>query len=50
MVTGTHYHCPNECEHPQPFTHEGKRYCGRCWVLGDKLVEVILCTPETCDD
>ena len=59
-----HYHCPFDCEHPQPFTltgyltlraikvgfRRGKRYCGRCWHKFSEVVEVILCTPETCPD
>jgi hypothetical protein len=44
-----HYHCPHECEHPQPFVAEdGRRLCGRCWVRDDVKREMILCTPETC--
>jgi len=46
-----HFHCPNECEHPQPFELEGKRYCGRCYFVdGNGLVEVIFCTPVTCPE
>ena len=45
----SHYHCPHDCEHPQPFiASDGKRYCGRCWFRERELIEVFLCTPETC--
>jgi hypothetical protein len=45
-----HYHCPGGCEKPQPFKLEGTGYyCGRCWHEGRGLVEVFLCTEETCD-
>lgn len=46
----THAHCPNECEHPQPFSIGDKLYCGRC-AIRDKtgLIEMIPCTPEVCD-
>jgi hypothetical protein len=42
-MTTAHYHCPYECEHPQPFTlaavqpkpehqqYAGKTFCGRCY-------------------
>jgi hypothetical protein len=44
-----HYHCPYECEHPQPLrTADGRYLCGRCWVLDDEQVDMQLCTPETC--
>lgn len=50
-MNGDHSHCPYGCEHPQPFVHEGKEYCGRCWfVYKIGLVEMIPCTPETCPD
>lgn len=43
-----HAHCPFKCEHPQPFTHEGQLYCGRCWFLERKVTVMIPCTPEVC--
>lgn len=46
-----HYHCPDECENPQPIhALDGKHYCGRCWFKFGEIVEVVLCTPETCDE
>ena len=43
-----HGHCPEDCEHPQPFIHDGQLYCGEHWVLGGVLCEMIPCTPENC--
>lgn len=46
-----HYHCPDECENPQPIhAEDGKHYCGRCWFKFNEIVEVILCTPATCPE
>lgn len=49
---GQHYHCPQDCEHPQPFRHPetGKILCGVCWFRGKIPMEVFLCTPETCPE
>lgn len=44
-----HYHCPYDCEHPQPFEADGVLYCGRCWFVCRELTVMVLCTPETCD-
>lgn len=46
----THYHCPDNCEHPQPFKAQGKVYCGRCWFKYGEITEMELCTPETCNE
>ncbi len=55
-----HQHCPDACEHPQPFTlaaeqpnpdhqkYAGKTFCGRCWCRFGEMVEMVACTPETC--
>jgi hypothetical protein len=46
-----HGHCPEDCEHPQPFARDGKLYCGRCWfVYGETLTEMIPCGPVVCND
>lgn len=47
-----HAHCPNGCEHPQPFaTSNGiTLYCGRCWFKDDEWVEMVPCNPQTCKD
>jgi len=45
-----HYHCPNDCEKPQPFEDEGKIWCGRCLHEGRGQVEVFLCTPVNCPE
>jgi hypothetical protein len=46
-----HYHCPNECEHPQPFRHtDGRVLCGICFFWRRTETEVFLCTPETCPE
>lgn len=47
-----HAHCPHDCEHPQPFIHEGKLYCGRCYFqCRYTLSEMIPCVPgeNVCD-
>jgi hypothetical protein len=54
-----HFHCPFDHDHPQPFTlsdeqppgyeeYAGKTFCGACWHMDDLLMEMVLCTPETC--
>lgn len=45
-----HAHCPNECDHPQPFIIEKNRLiCGRCAILDKEIVEMVPCSPEICD-
>jgi hypothetical protein len=44
----SHYHCPNDCEKPQPFKDMDKRWCGRCLHEGRGQIEVFLCTPIIC--
>lgn len=51
MILFEHYHCPLDCEHPQPFKgDDGRVYCGRCRFVHERLTECILCTPATCKD
>ena len=45
-----HSHCPCGCEHPQPFQHDGKMYCGRCWVKAQVLCEMVPCAPPLCEE
>ena len=46
-----HYHCPKDCENPQPFRGpDGEIWCGRCWFKDGVRTVVFLCTPETCDE
>lgn len=51
-----HAHCPNECEHPQPFmivSHAGGKYwilvCGRCALIDQKIVRMVPCKPGVCE-
>lgn len=44
-----HAHCPQGCEHPQPFMDGGREYCGRCWFKEGVRTEMVLCSPETCE-
>jgi hypothetical protein len=45
----THAHCPEGCEHPQPFVDvAGLLWCGRCWFMYGCLSLMVGCTPETC--
>lgn len=51
-----HAHCPDNCEHPQPFIqhgkagHKNKMYCGRCYHKYNEMNEMIPCTPEVCKE
>lgn len=45
---GEHWHCPLDCEKPQPYEDGGRRWCGRCFHEGRGQIEVFLCTPRTC--
>lgn len=44
----SHAHCPLECDHPQPFIHDGKLVCGCCLIMGGIVTEMVPCTPEVC--
>lgn len=46
----SHAHCPNGCEHPQPFIFDEKLICGRCFHKWDEIVTMTPCTPETCEE
>jgi hypothetical protein len=44
-----HAHCPDGCEHPQPFmAGPGRLLCGRCWFKYGEEVEMVPCGPEVC--
>lgn len=45
----THAHCPDDCEHPQPFMFNNRFICGRCYFKYNDIVEMIPCTPEVCE-
>ncbi len=46
-----HYHCPDDCEKPQEIRLEdGRLVCGRCLIRFGETVEMVLCTPEVCDE
>ena len=46
-----HFHCPRDCEHPQPFEwEEGRRFCGACFFDDGTWSEMLLCTPAICPD
>lgn len=60
-----HSHCPDGCEHPQPFVavlskgaaefhylDPSKPYelCGRCFHLFGDITVMVPCTPATCPD
>lgn len=46
----SHAHCPNDCEHPQPFVVDGELYCGRCAVYENELIEMVACDIKTCGE
>lgn len=50
MIDIEHHHCPHGCEHPQPLIYDGKLVCGRCLIMFNEVVEMVLCTPEICGD
>jgi hypothetical protein len=43
-----HAHCPDNCEHPQPFMRNSKLLCGRCWFKFNEEVEMIPCDQDIC--
>ncbi len=45
-----HSHCPDRCEHPQPFLYADKLVCGRCLIRFGEVVEMVPCTTEICHD
>lgn len=46
----THAHCPDGCEHPQPFVATtGELLCGRCWHKYRQITVMQPCHPETCE-
>jgi hypothetical protein len=46
-----HAHCPRGCPKPQPqLLADGRMICGRCAAYAKEAVEVVPCTPETCED
>lgn len=60
-----HSHCPDGCEHPQPFSATPVEklaverawpvgveleFCGRCWHRFGELVVMVPCTPAVCVD
>lgn len=47
----THGHCPNGCEHPQPFfnDHSLDLICGKCYHDLGNVVSMIPCNKEICD-
>lgn len=46
----THAHCPQGCDHPQPFLWADKLLCGRCYFTEGVYTEMIPCRDEEhCD-
>lgn len=45
-----HGHCPDGCEHPQPFIKDGKCLCGRCFFRFSEKVEMVPCDERLCDE
>ena len=64
MPASEHAHCPEGCEHPQPFRASllpeyaaefphltpgvEVELCGRCWHRFHEATVMVPCTPETC--
>ncbi len=50
----THGHCPEGCEHPQPFAvvmsgeTEPRLICGRCWIIERTVTEMVPCVEGVC--
>jgi hypothetical protein len=45
----THGHCPDGCEHPQPFMRGGLLLCGRCWFKYGEETEMVPCDETICE-
>lgn len=45
-----HYHCPEECSHPQPFELDGALFCSKCHFVHGVETKMVRCTPKTCPD
>jgi hypothetical protein len=60
-----HGHCPDGCDHPQPFRAQLARadaefwyvdpsvvyeFCGRCAVRFGELVALVPCAPPYCEE
>lgn len=45
-----HAHCPTGHPKPQPELVGGRMLCMRCWFERRREVEVVPCTPLTCDE
>ncbi len=43
-----HAHCPEGCNHPQPFMHRGILICGRCAVISGGVTEMEPCGTAIC--
>ena len=43
-----HFHCPDGCEHPQPFVSDGRLLCGRCWFVVGVVTECVPCDDDVC--
>ena len=46
----SHAHCPNGCEKPQPVLVDGRMLCSKCGYYDKRTVDMLPCTPETCDE
>lgn len=45
-----HGHCPEGCENPQPYEHDGELICGLCAAFSDRRSIMIPCHPEICPE
>ena len=43
-----HLHCPEGCEHPQPFEAGQLILCGLCFHVRDLVTPMVDCGPEIC--
>lgn len=44
-----HAHCPDDCEHPQPFMDGDDLICGRCAAKYGERTVMVPCIPPLCD-
>jgi hypothetical protein len=46
----THAHCPEGCDHPQPFVQGDELWCGSCWFMHKVKTFMEPCRPAICVD
>jgi hypothetical protein len=50
VIERDHYHCPEDCEHPQAFIVGELLVCGRCWFAHDTVTPMAACDESLCPE